>query len=58
MSWVDNFFFQSNHHDQVEKIQYNRTQLIIGVQPNPTHINQVGPIGWTIFFFSNWALEQ
>lgn len=46
MSWVQEFF-NPTHHGWDEKKNLNPTQPIIRVQPNTTHMNWVGPVGWT-----------
>ena len=45
-------FFDLTHYDGLKKIQPNSTHHISPTQPNPTHMGQVEPIGWTIFFIT------
>ena len=40
MGWVEEIFDQT-HHDGLKKIQ-----------PNPTHMGRVEPMGWTTFFIT------
>ena len=45
-------FFDLTYYDGLKKIQSNSTHHISPTQPNPTHMGQVEPIGWTIFFIT------
>ena len=52
LGWVGlGGFFDPTHHGGFKKIQLNPTHYRGSTQPNPTHIDWVEPMDWTIYFF-------